>query len=615
MSKGKHFARPDKQKNTQPGAAASAQLELNDQPAPQPVEPQAVEAPQPVETPLPQEEASAGQQPAAAPAGAAPQSPEEPVAELPATRVRPMAELPSFDEDAPASDPFAAAPADIPVAPVVAEAAPEEPIGMVAAVPEPQGGKKGSGKVGLLVAGIVLGVLAIAYLAGGLFFARYFFPRTTLNGRDVSLSSCLQVGDDILAQTQGYELHVTGDGMDLTVKASDIGVATDAQSLADGVMQKQNPWAWPVEVFHQHDLTFDPGATYDAEKLAAVVTPAVEKVNATITPSQNAYVAFNPTSGLFEIQKEVYGSTLVAQQVIDACGEAVTDLQPTLELNKSFLERPAVLSDDERLAQQMSACNVIVGANIECKIKDTVIYTLKGVDFAEWVYPSAEDFGVSFDDEKFNEWAAKEFGSKYDTLDSTRSYTRPDGKYVSVSGGTYGWVVDSAELSAQLLERLKAGSQEPLEVPTKQQADVYATDGGRDWRCDWVDVDLSEQYARYYNADAVLMWETEVVTGNPNLGHGTPTGVYYIHDKERNTVLVSADIDPKTGKPEYESPVSYWMPFKTGNWGLHDASWRGSFGGSIYTYNGSHGCVNLPVSKAAELYDMVSVGTVVVVHD
>ena len=52
----------------------------------------------------------------------------------------------------------------------------------------------------------------------------------------------------------------------------------------------------------------------------------------------------------------------------------------------------------------------------------------------------------------------------------------------------------------------------------------------------------------------------------------------------------------------------------TGAVGIHDASWRSKFGGDIYKYNGSHGCVNLPHDVALNLYDMVDIGTMVVVH-
>ena len=55
------------------------------------------------------------------------------------------------------------------------------------------------------------------------------------------------------------------------------------------------------------------------------------------------------------------------------------------------------------------------------------------------------------------------------------------------------------------------------------------------------------------------------------------------------------------------------MPF-LGGYGLHDANWRSSFGGTIYYYDGSHGCVNLPSSAAKKIYNNVSVGTKVILY-
>lgn len=54
------------------------------------------------------------------------------------------------------------------------------------------------------------------------------------------------------------------------------------------------------------------------------------------------------------------------------------------------------------------------------------------------------------------------------------------------------------------------------------------------------------------------------------------------------------------------------MPFHNGV-GLHDASWRSEFGGTIYKYSGSHGCVNLPYSAAKAIYAEAEIGTTVIV--
>ena len=75
--------------------------------------------------------------------------------------------------------------------------------------------------------------------------------------------------------------------------------------------------------------------------------------------------------------------------------------------------------------------------------------------------------------------------------------------------------------------------------------------------------------------------------------------------------LNNIDVKRPDGSIEYKTPVTYWMPFN-GGIGLHDASWRSKFGGTIYQTSGSHGCVNLPPASAATLYDLLYKGIPVI---
>jgi hypothetical protein len=105
--------------------------------------------------------------------------------------------------------------------------------------------------------------------------------------------------------------------------------------------------------------------------------------------------------------------------------------------------------------------------------------------------------------------------------------------------------------------------------------------------------------------DGVLVVESDFVSGNLSKGYYTPTGAYGLTYKERNATLNGEN---------YSTPVSYWMPF-AGNVGMHDATWRGSFGGSIYKRNGSHGCVNLPYSAAKTIYENITSNFPVLVYE
>ena len=119
----------------------------------------------------------------------------------------------------------------------------------------------------------------------------------------------------------------------------------------------------------------------------------------------------------------------------------------------------------------------------------------------------------------------------------------------------------------------------------------------------YIKVSIAEQKLYYYERNKLVL-ETNIVTGMREVSP-TPTGDYKVLSKARNVNLTGAD---------YTSFVSYWIAFKGNSYGLHDASWRSRFGGNIYTYNGSHGCVNMPRSEVSKLYNMVEIGTPVYVH-
>ena len=119
----------------------------------------------------------------------------------------------------------------------------------------------------------------------------------------------------------------------------------------------------------------------------------------------------------------------------------------------------------------------------------------------------------------------------------------------------------------------------------------------------YIAVSISEQHLWYYK-NGSLKVSTAVVTGHRGK-HDTPRGTYRIYGKTAGTYLVGDD---------YKTWVNYWIPF-SGGYGLHDADgWRSSYGGSIYTYNGSHGCVNMPYWAAEAIYYNATVGTLVKIY-
>lgn len=115
-------------------------------------------------------------------------------------------------------------------------------------------------------------------------------------------------------------------------------------------------------------------------------------------------------------------------------------------------------------------------------------------------------------------------------------------------------------------------------------------------------VDISDQTLKYYVKGKVKL-KSNVVTGGP--GNRTPKGHFRLRSKSRNITLRGNG---------YSSYVKYWMAFIGSEYGIHDASWRSKFGGTIYKKNGSHGCPNMPRKNAAKLYKMAPIGTRVIIQ-
>ena len=123
-------------------------------------------------------------------------------------------------------------------------------------------------------------------------------------------------------------------------------------------------------------------------------------------------------------------------------------------------------------------------------------------------------------------------------------------------------------------------------------------------------ISLSRQVlTAYQDGNAILT--TFVATGRPALP--TPPGVYHIFARYSPYQMIS----PWPYGSPYWYPNSWtnWaMEFRGGGYFIHDAPWRSWYGPGANLYNGTHGCVNVPYSPMATLWNWAPNGTTVVVQ-
>lgn len=278
--------------------------------------------------------------------------------------------------------------------------------------------------------------------------------------------------------------------------------------------------------------------------------------------------------------------------------KALNQYQSEIDLNDSscYLEA-AITADSAEIAEIKAEADHYLDMIITYRIDD-VTWDLDASTFGSWMHYYNGRWIFS---KKKAEIYVEGLAERYNTVGTTRNFRTYHGNTVQETGYRYGWAIDQEAETEGLIAVLQTGESAERTPEFLQTGAAY--NSYNDIGDTYIEVDLTNQHV-YVTIDGDMVYDTSCVTGCISNGHGTPSGLYEIAYKESPSTLRGED---------YESFVNYWMPFNRGI-GLHDATWRGSFGGSIYYYDGSHGCVNLPFYAAQTIYSYAYPGMPVICY-
>ena len=299
----------------------------------------------------------------------------------------------------------------------------------------------------------------------------------------------------------------------------------------------------------------------------------------------------------YHVEKETPGNRMVFERVLAKVKQAVSAGETSVQLTDEDYVSPEYTSESKEIVETMERIEKYENATIDYQIKDSKEQLGKEQirDFL-----TVDGFNVSLKEDKITDYVQM-LASKYNTYADVRKFKTSSNDTVEIGGGDYGWIVDKPGEAEQLKADLKAGKPVSREPVYSQRAYVEGKD---DIGNTYVEIDYTKQHMWYYE-NGELVVESDVVTGNINKNNGSPDGVFKIVYKDSPAVLKGED---------YESDVTYFMPFAY-NVGIHDASWRGGkFGGEIYKSSGSHGCINAPLEVADTIYKKIEVGTPVIAY-
>lgn len=452
----------------------------------------------------------------------------------------------------------------------------------------------------------VLGIsflLASLYLGVAFYYRKGFSLGTTVNGLDLTGMTMEEAEAVLLAHDSYQQIEVIDKDNEIyTIALSDIGYDENYSTDLDKIKEEYSPLLWGKNFIGEKDHVIEGTPTYDPVLLEQALLKApfmseeklynVSNSIDIVRTGANGYQIQDLTKDLIHKDKAVMlvedGITKKLSSVNLLDGECYESISlPTKEKDIKDLYEKIQKFQDFTLTYQVAGKKEVIDSSVT----------------AEWI--TLNEDGSFAQDENgdliLNEAAVREYvaslAEKYNTKGTDRTFMSTSGKEIHFTQNQvlYGTTLDQNSEVKLLLEEFKNGEtgieREPKYI---SKAYVDTEDGIGNT---YIEINLTEQHLYFYK-DGEVALESDFVSGNMRAGMGTPQLYAYVRNKARNVTLRG---------PGYESFVYYWMGIWQG-YGMHDATWRGKFGGEIYKTSGSHGCINLPLNFIKEFYEEVEVG-------
>lgn len=471
--------------------------------------------------------------------------------------------------------------------------------------------KSKAGEIVLAVILTLLILIAAVYLGIAFYYSARFLPYTNINGVECGNMEVSEVVPLIDGQINDYSLTVTGrdyatgeSGALLgTIGVEDIALAyADTEGAVKAALKEQNSFLWPQAFLgrRQYNHSLVQGIVFDETMLRNTVNSWEACREENMQSPENAYISeYDEALKGYEVIPETSGTELDMEAVFRRIVAGLQAHETALDLEEGLCYTEAeIKSTDSGLTDAVQTANSWLGVRIAYDWNGNEVI-LDAETLKDWI--AMEDGQPTLDEDAVESFVKKQ-AAQYDTYGKKKNFVTALGVELSLNSPNYGWKTDVETETEELLQLIYQGSETEKEPVYSIKA---KSKGMNDVGDSYVEADLTHQHLYVYQ-DGTVVFETDFVSGKMNSTPDciTPPGIFGLTYKTTNAVLRGTN---------YETPVNYWMPF-FGNYGMHDATWRVDFGGTIYQEYGSHGCINLPLDAAAVIYGYVSTGSPVVCY-
>lgn len=457
-------------------------------------------------------------------------------------------------------------------------------------------------KKGLIITGVTLLGLGAAYLTGVGYYSDRFVANTTFGTVDISNLTLVKAQEKLEEDINEREVVLMENDQEVArIKISDLKGEFNTESNLETVYKSQDPSVWVTSYFEEEafeDVLTDQ-VTINPSNIELVLSEQGLS-NAEREAAVDAGIEYNEDEGYF-IESGQIGTQIDFDKLGASIVNAVQSNESSVDLEDVYAE-PVIDSQSDVLTSIMDTINDFSDIELTLQIAGDDL-TLPKETIESWLYFDGNNQLVVDYELVFAYVSA--LNDEYATYNKNRQFTSTLQGEVTVPPGILGWGIDVAYETQAIIDDLYAGvdvTREPATFSSGGNGNSADEIGGT-----YVEIDLTYQMMYLYvNGEMVL--GTDIVSGQ--LGAETVPGANAVNEMLTDTKLRGYNQFRET---EYATPVSYWIRFDNQAQGIHDASWQGSYGGDVWTYAGSLGCINTPYWAVETIYNSVSYGTPVLV--
>ena len=451
------------------------------------------------------------------------------------------------------------------------------------------------------IVGSVLLICALGtYVVNANYYDDHFLPGTVINTIDVGNMSHEDSSKLITEHVNTYSLKLKFRNGTRVLRYKDLKPVLQSDDL-NKLIENQNRYSWIIREIGKNEDDIQVKYVVDEDVIRETVMNLPEVQNGSAPENAKVLMDF---AGDFYTVAEKEGTQLDTEKLIQVIKHAVENGESEVSLEKEHVYiEPKIRMNGKKIKRRVKKLERFKKSEIELKKSDGTTQTLDFETTKDWLM---SDEGCRIKEEDLMEHAReymKVFAAEDDNYGCFKDFmTTNYGIHRFETEYVHGHRLNQTAMAKAIVKMLRTGGHHVLEPVYLNYVDSGVINSDL-----YVEVDICNQHVYVYKNHELVL-DCDCVSGTKG-SHDTPTGIFEVEEMEDGRRLEGYN---SYGEKTYSVWVNYWISFYP-HYGLHDASWRDEFGGDIYYYDGSHGCVNLPKSAVAEIYDIVDYGTPVLV--